>query len=253
MPHGRFARLKSMRKVGAVLCLALWLGSGLAAMAAESPASPGAPLPPKALSADARDRFVVALAALKTGDGTTAANEFGAASWAATPLAEYALLFRAESLLSAGNASGARAAAQRVADASPESRLAPSALLRVATVLSSAGDDAAAVTVLRRFLAQHADHPGAARARLALGQALLADGRTADAARAFNDVGILQPGSSQAESAAQQLRVLSDRGLTSSPPSRKDRVERAERLLTAWLGDKAQSEAEALLADGLPP
>ncbi len=242
-----------MRRLGASLCLAAWLGSVLPGVAAESPApSVPVPTPGRALTTEARDRFVTALAALKSSDPNAAANEFGDPGWAATPLAEYALLFQAESLLETGNAPAARAAAERAADATPESRLAPSALLRAATVLSSAGDDAGAVTLLRRFLARHADHPGAARARLALGQALLADGRTADAARALNDLWILLPASSEAESAAQQLRVLADRGLTFPPPTPRERVERAERLLTAGLGDRAQSEAEALLADGLP-
>ena len=242
-----------MRRLGTTLCLAAWLGSVLPGMAAESPA-PSAPVPTpgRALTTDARDRFVTALAALKSDDPNAAANEFGDPGWGATPLSDYALLFQAESLLETGNAPAARAAAQRAADAAPESRLAASALLRAATVLAGAGDNAGAVTLLRRFLARHADHPGAARARLALGQALLADGRTADAARALNDLWILSPASSQAESAALQLRLLADRGLTAPAPTPRERVGRAERLLTAGLGDRAQSETEALLADGLP-
>ena len=241
-----------MRRLGAFLCLAVWLGSGLPAMAAE-PAPPVPPVPGRGLGTEARDRFLLALGALKAGDANAAANEFGDPGWAATPLAEYALLFRAESLLQAGNPAAARVAAQRAADGTPESRLVPSAILRAATVLSSAGDNAAAVTVLRRFLASHADHPGAARARLGLGEGLAADGRIADAVRAFNDLWVLFPASPQAQNAAQQLRMLADHGVTVSPPTRRERVERAERLLTAGLGDKAQSEAEALLSEGLPP
>ncbi|HXJ81645.1 MAG TPA: transglycosylase SLT domain-containing protein [Candidatus Methylomirabilis sp.] len=236
-----------MRRVGVVLCLATWLGSGLAAMAGDSPSAPA-----RALSPEARDRFVMALAALKGGEASTAANEFGDASWASTPLSEYALLFRAESLLQSGNMGAARALAQRAADAPLETRLVPSALLRAATVLSGAGDEAGAATLLRRFLAQYPDHPSAARARLALGQALLADGRTEEAVRAFEELWILSPASPQAESAGQQLRVLADRGLLTSSLTRRERVERAERLLTAGQADRAQGEAETLLADGLP-
>jgi soluble lytic murein transglycosylase len=207
---------------------------------------------PPALSSEARDRFVAALGAMKSGNAAAAASEFSDPSWAATPLADYALLLRAESLLQSGNAAGARAAARQASDATPE-RLAPSAMLQAAIVLSSAGDEAGAATLLSRFLARHADHPKAARARLALGEALLAEGRTADAARAFNDLWILLPASPQAESAAQQIRALEDRGLTVPSPAPRERVERAERLLTAGLGDRAQGEAEALLAEGLPP
>jgi soluble lytic murein transglycosylase len=246
-----------MQRWGASLCLAVWLGSCLPAMAAESPAPPAPPTPGKEVSAkelpaEARDRFLLALAALKSGDAAAAASEFGDPGWAATPLSEYALLFRAESLLQAGNAAAARAAAQHAAAAPPESRLAPSALLRAATVLSSAGDDATAVTVLREFLAADAHHRGALPARLALGQALLADGRTAEAIRVFHDLSILSPASPQAERAAQQLQILADRGFPVPPLTRRERVERAERLLSAGLGDEAQSEAEALLTEGLP-
>jgi soluble lytic murein transglycosylase len=120
-------------------------------------------------------------------------------------------------------------------------------------VLSSAADEAGAATLFRRFLAHHGDHPEAARARLALAQVLLADGRTTDAARVLNDLWILAPAAPEAESAARQLRMLADRGLAGPPPATRERVERAERLLTAGLGEPAQNEAEALLRDTLAP
>ena len=195
---------------------------------------------------------MAALGAFKSGDWNAAANEFGDRGWASTPLSEYALLFHGESLLRMGNTAAARAAARRAADATPEGRLAPSALLRAATVLSSAGDEAAAVTLLRRFLARHRDHPDAARAALALAQGLLADGHTTDAAHVLNELWLHFPAAPEAEGAAGQLRILADRGLAGPPPATRDRVERAERLLAAGLGEPAQSEAETLLAEGLP-
>src|SRR5262249_32557305 len=152
--------------------VAAWLGVSLPALATEPPAATPANAPGKGLSPGARERFIGALATLRSGDPNVAASEFGDPHWASTPLAAYALLFQAESLLQAGNNAGARGEAQRAA--SPEGRLAPSALLRAAAVLSNAGDNAGAATLLRRFLAQNVDHPGAARARLMLGQALLA-------------------------------------------------------------------------------
>jgi soluble lytic murein transglycosylase len=240
-----------MRRVGAVRCLAVWLGSSLAVMAVAPPAAPA--VPGRGLSTDARDRFALGLGALRSGDARAAATAFGDPIWASTPLAEYALLFRAESLLQAGDAAAARAPALRAAEGTSEGGLVASALLQAATVLSGAGDDAGAATVLRRFLASHADHPGAARARLALGQALLADGRTADALRTFGDLWILFPASPEAHTAGQQLRVLSDRGVPVPLPTARERVERAERLLAAGQRDRAQREAEELLADGLPP
>jgi soluble lytic murein transglycosylase len=242
-----------MRRLGVWLLLAVWLGPALTVAAGEAP-GPSAPdlVVRGGLSTGARERFVTALAALKSGNANAAATEFGDPGWAATPLSDYALLFRSESLLQSGDTVSARSAARRATDATPESRLAPSAVLRAAAVLSNAGDEAGAVTLLHRFLARHANHPGAARARLALGQALLADGRTAEAERAFHDLWVLLPASPQAESAAQQIRILRDSGRAVPPPASRERVERAERLLTAGLGDRAQAEAEALLADGLP-
>jgi soluble lytic murein transglycosylase len=240
-----------MRRLGTLLCLAASLGPGRPAMAAEPPAPATTPAPARELSSEARGRFLLALVSLKSGDADAAAREFGDPAWAATPLADYALLFRAEALLEAGDEGEARVAARRAADATPQF-LPPSALLRVATVLSGAGDDAAAAAVLRRFLATHPGHYGAPRARLALGQALLADGRNTEALRAFQEVWILFPASSQAERAGQEIEALAGRGVTVPAPTRRERVERAERLLAGGLGDKARSEADALLAEGLP-
>jgi soluble lytic murein transglycosylase len=240
-----------MRRLIALLGLAWCLGPSVMAMSAEAPAAPPTPL--AGLSAEARGRFVAALGAFESGDWGTAANEFGDRSWASTPLSEYACLFQAESLLRTGDVAAARPLALRAADTTPESPLPPSALLRAAMVLSSAADEAGAATLFRRFLAHHGDHPEAARARLALAQVLLADGRTTDAARVLNDLWILAPAAPEAESAARQLRMLADRGLAGPPPATRERVERAERLLTAGLGEPAQNEAEALLRDTLAP
>src|SRR5206468_5701310 len=99
---------------------------------------------------------------------------------------------------------------------------------------------------------RHADHPEAARARLALGHALLADGRTGEAARVFNDVWIQTPAAPEAESAARQLQVLGESGLAGRPPGSRERLERAERLLAAGLADRAASEADGLVSDALP-
>jgi peptidoglycan lytic transglycosylase len=231
-----------MRRWVALFCFALLLGPGAAAL----PAAPAA-----GLSIQARDRFLAALGAFSSGDWNAAAKEFGDRDWNSTPLYEYALLFEAESLLRTGDATAARAAALR-AVGTPESRLAPSALVRAATVLSSAGDEGEAVTLFRRFLARHGDHAEAPAARLALAQALLTEGRTTEAVRVLNDLWIQAPAAPEAESAARQLRVLGDRGLAGPPPETRERVDRAERLLAAGLGDTAQREAEGLLTDGLP-
>ena len=242
-----------MRKLIAWLCLALCLGQWPRPILADTPTPSPARAPAGALSPEARDRFLTALAALRSGDGNTAVSELGERDWSGTPLADYVALIQAESLILAGNPDGARAAALRAANAAPESHLAPSALLRAATVLSNAGDQANAIVLWRRYLARHGDQSGVVRARLALAQALLANGRTQEAAKAFMDLYIQFPASSEAADAARQLRTLADAGVAGPPLGTREKLERAERLLTAGRGETAQIEAEALLADGLPP
>ncbi len=243
-----------MRRAITSLCLALCLGQGSFPVWADTPTQSPPRAPAGGLSPEARDRFITALAALKAGDGNTAVSELGERDWTSTPLADYAALIQAESLLLTGNQEGARAAALRAANATPESYLAPSALLRAATVLSSAGDQGNAIVLWRRYLARHGDNSSVARARLALAQALLADGRTQEAAKAFTDLYIQFPASREAEDAGRQLRALADAGTAVPPLGTREKLERAERLLTAGRGETAQTEADALLADGgLPP
>src|SRR5262245_10972578 len=242
-----------MRRPLAWLCLAVCLGQGPPTAWADTPTPSQPRASATALSSEARDRFITALAALRSGDGTTAVSELGERDWSGTPLADYAALIQAESLQLAGNPEGARAAALRAANATPESYLAPSALLRAATVLSSAGDQGNAIVLWRRYLARHGDQSGVARTRLALAQALLADGRTQEAAKAFTDLYVQFPASREAEDAGRQLRALADAGTAVPPLGTRERLERAERLLTAGRGEAAQTEADALLADGLPP
>jgi soluble lytic murein transglycosylase len=230
----------------AILALGIALATPATAAAPESGRSG------PALSPELRERFAVAIGTLRSGDPAIAAREFADPAWAATPLRDYARLLHAESLLRAGDAAAARAAAGRVADAGSDGRPVPSALLQWAAILSRAGDDAGAAGLYGRFLDRYPDHPDAARARHARAQSLLAAGRVAEAARAFTDVWLLTPASPQAEDAARQLRVLEERGVGRAAPPPRERVERAERLLSAGVGDTAAAEAEALLGTGLP-
>jgi soluble lytic murein transglycosylase len=233
-----------MRAVVKLLCLGSSLAIGLSTAAADPPTP--APL---SLSAESRDRFVAALAAFRAADWPTAATDFGDRAWASTSLASYALLFQAQSLLSTGDAVGARAAAQQAVGDSADGRLAPSALVQAGAVLSSAGDGASAASVFRHFLAHHGDHPDAPRVRLELAETLLAGGLGSEAARTFRALWVMAPAAPEAESAAQQLRILAARGLA-GPATLQERVERAERLLAAGRPEPARTEAEGILSDG---
>src|SRR5215470_4600991 len=140
-----------MRRYLVVLCaLALLLGT--------LPARAAGPAPVR-LSPDARERFAAAMAFYRAGDWAQAAREFGEASAIAAPIAEYALLQQADSLARLGDIAASRA-----------------------------GDDAAAAALWRRFLERFPDHAEASRARLRMGQSLVAAGRPAEAATAFREL-----------------------------------------------------------------
>jgi soluble lytic murein transglycosylase len=233
-----------MRRIpAAVGCLVLLLSS-LPAWAAGPP--------PVRLSPEARERFTAAVTAYRAGDWAQAAREFGEVSRIAAPIAEYALLQQAESLARLGDAAGSRAAAQQAADASPDTRAVPPALLLAAEQASRTGDDAGAAGLWRRFLDRFSDYAEAPRARLRMGQSLAAAGRPADAAAAFRELWLSAPATPHADAAARELRALEARGVPTSPPTQAQRIERAERLATAGLGDQARVEAETVLAEGPP-
>lgn len=231
------------RALAALTCLALLIGS--------VPARAAGPAPVR-LSPEARERFAAAVSAYRAGDWAQAEREFGEVSRLAAPIAEYALLQQAESLARLGDIVGSRAAAQQAADAAPESRAVPPALLLAAEQASRTGDDVAAAGLWRRFVDRFPDHSEAARARLRMGQSLAAAGRGAEAALVFRDLWLTAPATQYADAAAREIRALEARGVHSAPPTPGQRIERAERVAAAGLGDQARAEAETVLAEGPP-
>jgi len=234
-----------MRRALVVLyCLALLVGS--------LPARAAGPAPVR-LAPEARERFAVAMAFYRAGDWAQAAHEFGEVSAIAAPIAEYALLQQADSLARLGDIAASRAVAQQAADAVPESRAVAPALLLAADQASRTGDDAAAAALWRRFLERFPDHAEASRARLRMGQSLAAAGRSTEAAAAFRDLWLTVPATPWADAAARELRALEARGNAVAAPTPTQRIERAERVAAAGLGDQARTEAEAVLAEGPAP
>jgi soluble lytic murein transglycosylase len=235
--------------------LAAWLVLAVPAVpGAVSPA--GADGPQSAateLAPDARDRFVRALAAFRAAEYREAAAAFGDPAWAATPLYEYAILHRAESWMRLGDTTATRAALAPLAAPAADGRLTPSALLQAAALAIATGDDAAAAALYGRFAERYPDHPEAARARLALGDALAATGRLQAAADAYYALWLEVPAAPQANEAARQLRSLAYQGIAMPAPDRAQRLARAERLLQGRAYQPAQSEAEALLGEALSP
>jgi len=215
------------------------------------PARAAGPAVPR-LSPEARERFAAALTAYKAQDWAQAARELGEVSRVASPIAEYALLYQAESLARLGDAASARATAQQAADAAPDSRAAPPALLLAAEQASRLGDDAGAAGLWRRLLDRFPDHAEAPRARLRMGQSLAAAGRVTEAAAAYRELWLSAPTTPQSDAAAREIRALEARGLPVAQFTPLQRIERAERLAAAGVGDQARAEAEAVLAGALP-
>src|SRR5215831_1595453 len=187
-----------MRRYLVVLC-------ALALLLDTLPARAAGPVPVR-LSPEARERFAAAMAFYRAGDWAQAAREFGEASAIGAPIVEYALLQQADSLARLGDIAASRAAAQQAADLSPESRAVAPALLLAADQASRTGDDVAAAALWRRFLERFPDHAEASRARLRMGQSLVAAGRPAEAATAFRELWLTVPATPWAEAEA----VLAD-------------------------------------------
>jgi len=207
---------------------------------------------PAGLPPDLRERFTAAVDAHRAGDWTAAAREFGDAAWIGTPLEDYALLFRADSLLRQGETAEARSLAARATDRTPESGLSPSALVWAAAVQSAAGDPGAAVRILERVLGSHPDRLDASRTRYLLGEAQLATGDQPAAAKTFAALWLQAP-ASYGDAAEAQLKALADAGITVPAPSPAERAARAERLLSGGLIERALAEAQALVAEKPAP
>jgi len=103
-----------------------------------------------------------------------------------------------------------------------------------------------------RFLDRFPDHAEASRTRLRMGQSLAAAGRPAEAAAAFREIWLSAPSTPYADAAARELRALEARGISVPAVTQSQRIERAERVAAAGLGDQARAEAEAVLAEGPP-
>src|SRR5882672_5502590 len=195
-------------------------------------ASAAAGSAPIRLAPEVRDRFAAALQSYRAGDWATAARELADIARSAAPIADYALLYQAESLARLGDAAGARLVAQQIPDQWPDSRAVHAALILAAEQASRAGDEAGAAALWRRVLDRFPDLPDLPRVRLAWAQALANAGRLGEAAAAYRELWLLLPASPQGEAAARELRALEGRGVPVAAPTPAQRVELAERPST---------------------
>jgi len=227
-------------------CTAVTCVLFVALLASASSAAGPAPV---RLTPEARDRFAAALQSHRAADWATAAREFADLARSAAPIADYALLYHADSLARLGDAANARLVAQQIPDQWPDSRAVSAALILAAEQASRAGDEAGAAALWRRVLDRFPDLPDLPRARLAWAQALGNAGRLGEAAAAYRELWLLLPASPQGEAAARELRTLEGRGVALAALTPVQRVERAERLVAAGTAEAARSEAELLLAE----
>ncbi len=229
----------------------LSLGGAIRSIAGAAPAA-SADAAATRLSPEARERIVAAVAAYQSGDWKTAAQGLADVGTAAAPIREYTLYLEGTSLSRLGESAGARAAAEQAIERTGDGPLLPAALLLAAREASTAGDEAAAARWLRRFVDRFADRAEAPAARLALGQSLEATGARAEALGLYRALWLGSPASREAERAAERQKALADAGVVAPPPTPKERVQRAERLLAAGQSTVASAEAEALLAENPP-
>jgi soluble lytic murein transglycosylase len=201
------------------------------------------------LSPDTEQAWARAVAAYQQGDPGPLEKEFGAEAALTSPIRDYARYLWADALARRGDLAGARAAALAVADRDPDSRLAPRALLRAATLASSAGDEPAAHGTLKRLLERYPDAPEVPEALYLVGQTAEARQQPDVAAVAYRQLRVLAPTTAYAEAAGDRLVALTQAGTPVPPISMSERIDRAERLLRGGVPKTASDEAEAIATE----
>jgi soluble lytic murein transglycosylase len=214
-----------------------------------APLVPAVGAPVRRLSEEEQRQWTSALEAFRTGDWSESAHRFRSLAARPSLLAEYARFLLAQSLWRLGDLAGARQAAESIVSRTPDSRLVPLSLLLVSNLAAQQQEEAAAEKGLRRFLSQFSQHPVADHARYLLGLSLYAQGRLAEAAGVFKALWLTVPASAYGQAAGDQLALLAQKGVALPPPTAVERLERAERLLSAGVAGTAGDEAEALVSE----
>ncbi|MFQ5897240.1 MAG: transglycosylase SLT domain-containing protein [Candidatus Methylomirabilia bacterium] len=217
-----------------------WLAGSAAAQ--ESASTPR-------LAPEQKARFADGIEALRTGDWRAAVWGFRALITQPLLLSDYARLLLAESLSRTGALAEARRTAEALAGASPRSQVAPSALLRAATLASEQGDERGAEELFRRFLAWFPDSPDGARVRYLLGLTVESQGRAQEAALIFRELWLSSPAGPYGEAAGDKLDELLQGGVVLPPLTFQERLKRAERLVHGGAAEEALEGAEAILRE----
>jgi soluble lytic murein transglycosylase len=194
--------------------------------------------------------LAAALAAQRASDFPTAARLFGESASVPSPIPEYALYLQADALARMGDPAAAGVAAQAVGQAG-DGPLVPAALLLAAREASRLGEYPSATAFYRRFLDRYPEHWDSPGARFGLAEVLEATGQPEEARRLFRGIWLTAPLSFAASSARDRERALADRGVVIPPPTPRERVDRAERLLAGGQATQARQEMETLVGEGI--
>jgi peptidoglycan lytic transglycosylase len=200
-------------------------------------------------SSDATQTWARAVEAFQQGDPDPLAKEFGTEAALTSPIRDYVRYLWADALARRGEMLAARAAAVGVADRDPDSRLAPRALLRAATLAASVGDDQGAHVALKRLIERYPDAPEIPEALYLVGQTAEARQQPDVAALAYRQLRVLAPTTAYAEAAGDRLTLLLQAGTPLPPISMGERIARAERLLKGGVPKTASDEAEAIATE----
>jgi soluble lytic murein transglycosylase len=230
-----------------VLRVALLAVLVLPATAAAAPA-PGAGLP----GAETEAAWTRAIAAYQQGDPDPVVAELDDSA-VRSPIGDHLRLILADALARQGDLTGARNVLLALADHHSDSRLAPRALLRGATLASSAGDETAVQATLLRLLDSYPESREVPEALYLLGQSSEALGRADHAAQTYRQLLVVAPTTGWADGAADRLGVLAATGVVVPPLTLDQRVDRAERLLRGGVPKTAAEEAERIAGEARDP
>ncbi|MBI3825097.1 MAG: transglycosylase SLT domain-containing protein [Candidatus Rokubacteria bacterium] len=215
--------------------------------------SPLLAAPVRAEQTELERAWAHAVEAYQQGNPGPALEAFGTEAAAKSPVADYLGWLLADALARRGDPAGARAAALRIAERHPDSRLAPGALLAAATHAARAGDDAGAHAALSRLLEAYPDAVEVPEALYLLGLTAEARGDRAGAAHAYREITVIAPASGWADGAGDRLGALLAAGLTLPGLSLPRRIDRAERLLGGGVPKTAAEEAERIARETRDP
>ncbi|MBI2160048.1 MAG: transglycosylase SLT domain-containing protein [Candidatus Rokubacteria bacterium] len=224
---------------------------GLVLAAALLVPAPAAAGPPPRVTPDLERAWAQAVEAYQRGEPAALVREFGRRRALESPIGDHVRYLLAEALVRQGDLAAARAAAVSVADRYRESRLAPKALLLAATLASGEGRDGRGL--LARLVARYPDAAEAPVALYLLGLSAETRGQRDLAAETYRQVRLLAPTTGYADAATDRLAALEAAGVSLTPFTLAERVDRAERLLRGGVPAQAADEAERIVADTREP